>query len=392
MLLSLFGGDCDRGDCDRDDDGFPSHILFEYLLLEECEALSLTCRAIRDSARVWRLFRGIRRRKHEKVSLRPFAVRLDACAVPKRTVIRKLKRGPHGTKAKRISARNVTAKEFFEGYEMPSQPVIIDHAIPTWENFTLKTLMKHYSADAWRFDDSFAATASLSDYCKYVRQTHHESALGLYDSQFGEHDDPRRGLAEQYDAPALFGEDLFSLCDERPPYRWILVGSPGSGTSLHVDPVSTSAWVTLTEGQKYWAFFPPAPQTDASSIGGLTPSRPLDAPPNPSALNFFRMHPTISGKSWPVSPPIEILQVPGETVFVPAGWMHVVLNLSATVAVTHNWASAATLEETFASLAESEPRFALQFFEAVKNHNQEWADRILDAHDDDDDDDDEHYD
>jgi hypothetical protein len=106
------------------------------------------------------------------------------------------------------------------------------------------------------------------------------------------------------------------------------MGPARSGTALHVDPLlGTHAWVTVVEGFKRWVLFPYG--TDPSTIG-------IQSPQIPSVLWFSNWYEKALER---VPQAIEVLQRPGETVYVPAGWPHLVLNLEPTVAITQNYAT-----------------------------------------------------
>ena len=215
----------------------------------------------------------------------------------------------------------------------------------------------------FRFSDQHGEMLSLDTYAKYITNPEglsDDSPLGIYDSEFGE-DEVTKVLLDEYSVPECFSSDLFqyAICNEfesgskeresignknktddeeetnntRPPYRWILIGPERSGTGMHVDPLWTNAWVTVLQGLKRWLLFPP--DTPHEMIGMYT-----NEPQIPSSIWFRDYYDRVTSSSWhECFKPVEVLQYPGETVFVPAGWPHIVLNLKLTVAVTHNYAS-----------------------------------------------------
>jgi hypothetical protein len=83
--------------------------------------------------------------------------------------------------------------------------------------------------------------------------------LYLFDQNYADNAEP---MGEEYEVPPHFEEDLFGLTseDDRPPYKWILVGPGGSGAPFHTDPRGTSAWNAVLFGAKRWAFYPPGHQ------------------------------------------------------------------------------------------------------------------------------------
>ncbi|KAK6152249.1 hypothetical protein DH2020_014884 [Rehmannia glutinosa] len=143
-----------------------------------------------------------------------------------------------------VRKRGISVEEFVLNFEEPNKPVF------------------------------WAVQMKLEDYFRYSDQVREERPLYLFDPKFVEKV-PKLGL--DYEVPEYFKEDLFSvLGNERPDYRWIIIGPAGSGSSFHIDPNSTSAWNAV---------------------------------------------------------------IRGEVIFVPNGWWHLVINLEDSVAITQNFVS-----------------------------------------------------
>lgn len=272
---------------------------------------------------------------------------------------------PPKVTAQRIPEKDAVRLLHYPWFEKENVPVILEGLTKNWKaNETCKfdNLIKEFGDFDWRFSDTHGATMTLNTYKKYASSMEgqmDDAPLAVYDSQL--HTDERSSLLLDYTVPKCFdAPDLFQEMvgeeDEMPPYRWILIGPPRSGTGLHIDPLGTHAWVTLLEGAKRWVLFPYG--TDKSLIG-------MQDPQIPSVIwyssDWYQNALAVPGA-------IEILQNPGETVYVPAGWPHLVLNLEFSTAITHNYATEyPSFSRILHATEEEEPEMSVQWKEYLRH-------------------------
>lgn len=196
-----------------------------------------------------------------------------------------------------------------------------------------------------------------------------ESPMYLFDATFADHPQARR----DWRVPAYLGQvpagvlsppgtdqqqqqdddgdaarretkaDLFRLLGGyRPDFRWIIAGPRRSGSGWHKDPNMTSAWNTVLGGSKLWLMLPP--ECPPPGVYVTADEAEVTAPLSLAEWvhGFYdetkRLHgPRSMGGDGRL---LEAVCARGETVYVPSGWWHAVINLDECVALTQNFVSA----------------------------------------------------
>eukprot|EP01043_Picozoa_sp_COSAG02_P009112 COSAG02_NODE_304_length_25204_cov_11.025095_18_plen_290_part_00 len=93
---------------------------------------------------------------------------------------------------------------------------------------------------------------------------------------------------------------------------------------------------------------------------------------------FQDVWPTLKGREVELGM-LDFIQQPGETIFVPHGWHHIVLNLEWTVAITHNFISQATSRPAYEQLKISDPSSAHSWLRLLSAENEILASGLLAA-------------
>ncbi|KAL6578361.1 hypothetical protein OROMI_010689 [Orobanche minor] len=239
--------------------------------------------------------------------------------------------------------KNLSLEEFHDVYD-GKKPVLVDGLADNWparRSWTSEQLSLKYPDTKFRISQKGPKKVNIrfKDYISYMQVQHDEDPLYIFDDKFGE---AAPDLLKDYSVPNLFQEDYFDVLDidQRPPFRWLIIGPERSGASWHVDPGLTSAWNTLLSGRKRWALYPPG----RVPLGVTVHVNDDDGDVNmetPSSLQWWLdFYPLLADKD----KPIECTQLPGETIYVPSGWWHCVLNLETTIAVTQNYVNSRNFE------------------------------------------------
>mmetsp|Transcript_613 Transcript_613/g.1814 ORF Transcript_613/g.1814 Transcript_613/m.1814 type:complete len:403 (+) Transcript_613:203-1411(+) len=281
-----------------------------------------------------------------------------------------------GETIQRVDAADLTPERFASKFERASEPVIV-RGVPDREAWgarawTCGGLAEDGELGAARLkcgedDDGHTVRVSLRDFASYCAHDADgdDSPLYVFDGAFAERA-AAKGLAGGYGVPAFCGrDDLFELVGEelRPPYRWLLLGPKRSGTCVHVDPLGTSAWNTVIKGRKRWVLFEPGTSKRVAS------GKPLVKPgEDDEAINYFADILPRVRTAHPTARRYECIQEPGETIFVPGGWWHAVLNLDDTVGVTQNFASRENFDAVWDKTRVGRKAMARRWYRALGGH------------------------
>ncbi|KAL6878419.1 hypothetical protein ACP4OV_012589 [Aristida adscensionis] len=230
-------------------------------------------------------------------------------------------------------------------------PVLLTKLAENWPartKWTMQQLTKDYGEVPFRISQRspHKITMKLKDYASYMELQHDEDPLYIFDDKFAE---SVPALLEDYSVPHLFQEDFFDILDydQRPAFRWLIIGPERSGASWHVDPGLTSAWNTLLCGRKRWALYPPGRVPGGVTVHVSDEDGDVDIETPTSLQWWLDIYPHLAEHE----KPLECTQLPGETIFVPSGWWHCVLNLEMTVAVTQNFVNQSNFEHVCLDMA-----------------------------------------
>lgn len=96
------------------------------------------------------------------------------------------------------------------------------------------------------------------------------------------------------------------------------------------------------------------------------------------AIMYFRaIFPRIKEKYGDIINEMIFIQKPGDLVFIPGGWWHVVVNLDDTIAITQNYANSVNFPQVWNQVRVERKKMAVKFLRKLKIHYPELYDTAI---------------
>ena len=281
-----------------------------------------------------------------------------------------LKGQEHDKECRLPRVKEISAQRFFVEYEEANKPLVIEGGAKSWPAFTKWSdpsyCIQQTKGRTFRATSGVAplpAQFSLQAYYKYGEfESLEEAPVYLFDrtalfpqSPLWKDFHPDLCQTLRFWDPQQPEHDLLQYLGEgqRPDHTWWIVGPRRSGSVFHIDPNATHAWNAAICGRKRWIFYPPGvtPPGVHPSADGDSVALPLSV--GEWLLTFWDEHCQRKATAPPHERPLEGTAMPGDVLFVPHGWWHMVINLDdVNMAITHNYVAKSNLSSVLRFFSE----------------------------------------
>mmetsp|Transcript_584 Transcript_584/g.829 ORF Transcript_584/g.829 Transcript_584/m.829 type:complete len:372 (+) Transcript_584:81-1196(+) len=265
------------------------------------------------------------------------------------------------------------------GDDLPHVPAVLTGLLEEWPTLEFSKSERQVSLDG---GPSFARMSMCSgkvtldeyhQYCTSGQADHDIAPLYVFDPDILK----SKSTTNSFPTPPCFSKDAMACIDGsqyRPlPPAWLLVGAARSGTPIHDHPM-TVAWNALLVGCKLWCCLPPdvdesvlllnLDDDEGDNISSDNAGSQCDDF-DLSAIEWFHQCEELPGDAR------IIVQRPGEVVYLPAGWFHVVLNVEASTAISVSLALRRDLPTVLPLLRTYDADFATFWVDCMSEEQKE---------------------
>ncbi|CAI2723864.1 unnamed protein product [Schistosoma spindalis] len=113
-------------------------------------------------------------------------------------------------------------------------------------------------------------------------------------------------------------------------FKFVYLGSRGTWTPFHADVYRSFSWSANILGHKRWWIFPPGEERKLLSSNGQIPFDIRSIIKDRTDVKYYLVD-----------------QYSGQTVFVPSGWYHQVVNMTDCISINHNWFNATNVSHVW---------------------------------------------